>query len=96
MSACPSTTITLKDVESFEEYGTKATALIAEHGGEVVLIGSVAKLLAGQADHHYEVVVRFPDTATIEAFYESDEYQALIPLRDKGADVVFKVIKEEL
>jgi len=56
----------------------------------------VAKVLVGQADHHYEVVVRYPDTAMIEAALESDEYQALIPLREKGADVVFKVIEEEV
>ena len=67
--------------------------MINEHGGETVMMGSVAKLLAGQADHDYEVVIRFPDTATLEAFYESADYQALIPLRDKGADVVFKLIE---
>ena len=93
MSAYLTATIKVKDLESFEEYAGKAVPVIAEHGGETIAMGGVAKLLAGQADHDYEAVIQFPNTAAVEAFYESDEYQALIPLRDKGADVVFKVIE---
>jgi uncharacterized protein (DUF1330 family) len=93
MSAYLTTTIKVKDPESFAEYAGMAVPVINEHGGETIVMGGVVKLLAGQADHEYEVVIQFPDTAAVEAFYESDEYQALIPLRDKGADVVFKVIE---
>ncbi len=84
MSAYLSTTIKVRDPEIFEEYAGKAVPVINKHGGETIVMGGVAKLLAGQADHEYEVVIQFPNTAAVEAFYESDEYQALIPLREQG------------
>ena len=94
MSAYLTVAITLKDLEKFREYGTKARPLILSHGGEPVVVGRIAKMLSGQAAHQMEVVLRFPDVAAIEAWYNSPEYQALVPLRDEGADTVFKVIEE--
>jgi uncharacterized protein (DUF1330 family) len=59
-----------------------------------VLIGRVLGTLAGSADHHFEAIFRFEDRTALEAWYMSDDYQALIPLRDAGADVTFKVLED--
>ena len=86
-------TITLKDPEVFTEYGAKARPLFADFGAEPVLVGRVAGHLHGASDHHMEVVARFPDRAALDNWYNSPAYQELIPLRDKGADVVFKIVE---
>jgi uncharacterized protein (DUF1330 family) len=33
-------------------------------------------------------VIRFPDRAAVEGWFASDAYQALIPLRERAADLV--------
>lgn len=94
MAVYLTTTITLKDMEKFQEYATGARPTLIAHGGEPVMIGRVAGTLHGEAGHHMEVVFRFADRETLEAWYNSPEYQALIPLRDAGADVVFKIVED--
>ncbi|MEX0338103.1 MAG: DUF1330 domain-containing protein [Arenibacterium sp.] len=93
MSVYLSVAITLKDRETFTEYGVKARPLFAEYGAEPVMVGQVAGHLHGTSDHHLEVIARFPDREALENWYASPAYQALIPLRDKGADVVFKIVE---
>ncbi len=94
MSAYLTTTIKIKAPDVFRDYATKARETILAHGGDVLMVGKVTGALAGAADHHFEIVVRFADTAAIQGWYTSPEYQALIPLRDAGADVVFKTLED--
>lgn len=94
MSVYLTTTITIKDMDSFMEYGTRARPLFAKYGAEPVLVGRVAGHLHGASDHQMEVVVRFPDRSALESWYNSAEYQALIPLRDTGAETVFKIVEQ--
>lgn len=93
MVAYLTTTITLKDMTKMQEYGAKAQPILAAHGGEPVVMGRVSSILCGAAGHQMEVVFRFPDAAAIETWYNSPDYQALVPLRDEAADVVFKIVE---
>ena len=94
MAVYLTTTITLKDIEKFQEYAAGVRPTLAAHGGEPVMIGRLAGTLHGEAAHHMEVVFRFPDKSTLQGWYDSPEYQALIPLRDAGAEVVFKIVED--
>ncbi|MCP5076386.1 MAG: DUF1330 domain-containing protein [Rhodobacteraceae bacterium] len=94
MSAYMSAVITIKDPEQFQEYTAKVRPMIAEHGGEPLMIGKLAKVLTGEAGHHFSAVFRFPDAAAIDAWYQSEAYQAIIPIRDAGADVVISVLQD--
>ena len=40
------------------------------------------------------VVIRFPDADTVDAWYNSPEYQALIPLRQQAADLDLVVFSD--
>lgn len=35
------------------------------------------------------VIIEFPDRESAKRWYESPEYQAIIPLRDSGMDSIF-------
>jgi len=80
-------TINVKDSEKFQQYAAKAAQTFIAFKGELVLRGKSNETLAGTADDHATGIVRFPDMATLNNWYESPEYQALIPLRDAGADM---------
>lgn len=80
-------TSTVKDVEKFQEYGGKATATLAAFGAKLVIKGKAEKTIAGNSDHQVVAVASFPDMETLDNWFNSTEYQALIPLRDEAVDM---------
>jgi uncharacterized protein (DUF1330 family) len=84
---------TVKDAEKMQEYGAAAGPSIAPHGGELVCRGP-AQVLAGATDYQMAVVISFPDAAAARAWYESPEYQAIIPTREAALDSVFVLVGE--
>ncbi len=87
MSACVIGHITVKDAEKWAEYRAQVPATLAPWGAELLFRGQRAGILAGQHEHVDTVVIRFPDADTVDAWYDSPEYQALIPLRQQAADL---------
>lgn len=79
--------VTVKDPEKFKEYSVKAGATFPLFGGELVLRGFQKEVLTGTVDHQAVGIVKFPDEAAINKWYASEEYQALIPLRDEASDM---------
>jgi uncharacterized protein (DUF1330 family) len=52
----------------------------------LVLRGQADQVLTGQpGDHRMVVIVRFPSREKIEAWYNSDEYQPLVPPREAAS-----------
>jgi uncharacterized protein (DUF1330 family) len=75
------------DGEAWLSYVEAVGPTIREAGGEVLLRGRRVATKSGHAVGSQVVVLRFPDLPALERWYGSPAYQALIPLRDKGADV---------
>ncbi len=88
MSACVIGHITVKDEEKWAQYRALVPATLAAWGGELLFRGTVDSVLAGSHPHTDTVVIRFPDSAAVAAWYRSPAYQALIPLREQAADLV--------
>jgi len=85
-------TLRVKDPEKLKVYASQVGATIAPHGGKMLARGKVAKQLCGELDYQIQVVFEFPSEDAIEAWYESDAYQALIPNRDEAAYVTIAVL----
>ena len=79
----------IKDPEKFQAYGQSARPTVAAHGGEFYLRGKVNSVLTGEHRHQNALVIKFPDQDTIQKWYNSPEYQALIPNREEAADMIF-------
>lgn len=79
--------ITVKDPELWAEYRSRVPATLAPWQAELVFRGGNPTVLAGSHAHDAAVVIRFPDSAALAAWYRSAEYQALIPLRSAAADL---------
>jgi uncharacterized protein (DUF1330 family) len=78
----------ITDAEKFEEYRVKVGPMIARHGGRYITKpGSHEVLEGGNAVWQPQrvVIVEFPDMTALKAWYESDEYQPLIKLRQSAA-----------
>ncbi len=78
---------TIKNPEKFQEYAQKAGATFAPHGGEPVLRGQAKGALVGALDHQAVGIIKFPDLAALNAWFQSPEYQAIVPLRNEAAEM---------
>ncbi len=80
-------TIRMKDPQKFQEYGKKAAETFGAYKGELVLRGKAEAALAGSATQEAVGIVKFPTMKALTDWFNSKEYQALIPLRDQAADM---------
>lgn len=78
--------------EKIAEYAAAAGPVVAAHGGALVASGKGRVLTDGNAAIDRALIISFPDRAAMDAWYNSPEYQAIIPLRDAGADLAFVAI----
>ena len=92
MSTLMSATVQVKDPEKLKVYVSQVGATMASHGGKMMARGKVAKQLSGEVKHQIEALFEFPSADAIDAWYESDAYQALIPNRDEAAYVTIVVL----
>ena len=87
MSACVIGHITVKDEEKWAQYRAQVPGTLAPWGAELLFRGRLAGVLSGDHKHADTVVIRFPDVAAVDAWYQSAAYQALIPLRQQAAEL---------
>ncbi|OOG23198.1 hypothetical protein B1C78_12015 [Thioalkalivibrio denitrificans] len=80
--------MTVRDTALWDEYRARVPDTLGPFGGEVLFRGRRRAVLAGEHDHPDAVVIRFPDAAALDAWFASEAYQALIPVRERAADMV--------
>ncbi len=80
--------ITVKDDGLWQQYVAGVAESLATFDSKIIFRGQLEKVLAGEQPQSLVVVIEFPDNATLDAWLTSEKYQALIPVRDRAADVV--------
>ncbi len=80
--------VNVRDAEKFQQYAKAAGESMQAFEGKVLTKGQKDKSLAGELNHKNVAVVAFPDIEKLNAWYNSDAYQNLIPLRDEAADMM--------
>lgn len=83
----------IKDPEKLAEYAAGAGPTFAPFEGKPIARGAVKEVLAGRSDGQVAVVVEFPSAEKAHAWYHSDAYQKLVPIRDQAIDPTFIVIE---
>lgn len=78
----------IKDRAAFQDYVRQAALLMQKLDVEVVVRGELAETKRGtEKPDHIAAVFRYPNLQSAHDFYESADYQALIPLRDKACEM---------
>lgn len=80
--------IRVTDPVAWQAYVDRVGATFAPRGGAVLFRGVKAAELARQAHGERIVVARFESMEALRAWHDSPEYQALVALREAGAEVV--------
>lgn len=81
-------TIKITDTAAWQRYVDQVGATFGPHGGRVLLRGAKVRDLARQAHGERVVVAEFADFEALMRWHDSTEYQALVALREVGAEVV--------
>ncbi len=64
-----------------EPYVAAVTATIAKHGGRYLARAGATKLIEGGPEPKAIVILEFPDAASRDRWYNSPEYQKILPHR---------------
>jgi uncharacterized protein (DUF1330 family) len=69
------------DVPEFEKYREKVAAVSASFGGRYVVRRATPEVLDGDWTPKRLVIIEFDSPERVRAFYDSPEYQAILPHR---------------
>ena len=77
--------IEVHDETAYREYAQNVPATLVRYEGKFVVRGGRTEPLEGDGPLQRNVVLEFPSLASARDWYESEGYQALIPLRQAAA-----------
>ena len=76
-----------------DQYVAKAGPSIKSHQGRTIAFDEEPEVVEGKMEHPRTVIVEFPSMAAFRAWYDSPEYQAILPLRLKATQGTLIVAK---
>lgn len=81
------------DREAFEHYRAAVTPLVDRFGGRFRVRGGALDVLEGDWPMPRLVIIEFPSTDAARLFYDSPEYQEILPLRQSAADGTVAIVE---
>lgn len=85
--------IDVQDQEKFSEFRNMSGPIIKDHGGRLLVRNSQVDLREGGQDFTTVIIVEFDDMEAARRFYESEEYQAAIEVRQQAADTTLFLVE---
>ena len=85
--------IRVKDADAWEQYQSRVGATVALHGGKLLFRGQQERLFSGEMSHEKVVALQFENLDAANRWHDSPEYQALIPIRQRAADITLVLYK---
>ena len=93
MSAYLIANIDVHDGDAYEAYRSRTRSIIERHGGRFIVRGGNVHHLEGPEWAHRLVIIQFSDLAAAKAFYDSPEYQEIIPLRTRVSEGALLIVE---
>ena len=73
--------VDVADFAAYERYGSRAAEVIAQYGGRFLVRGGDVEVIEGDPGVARLIILEFPSVADAHRFYDSPEYQAILPDR---------------
>ena len=77
--------VEVTDPEAYQAYRKQTPGVIARYGGRFLIRGGEPQVLEGDWTTPRMVVVEFESVEAARRFYDSPEYQAIVPLRQAAS-----------
>ncbi len=85
--------IQINNRDRYADYEAGFLSVLQAHQGELIAVDEALKVLEGQAFVHRTVILRFNSEAQAKTWYESEEYQALIAIRQAASQANISMIR---
>ena len=76
-----------------DQYVAKVIPTIESHQGRIVAFDEEPEVVEGSIEHSRTVILEFPSMTAFHAWYDSPEYQEILPLRLKSTGGTLIVAK---
>ncbi len=85
--------ISIRDKEEYKRYLERADEVFARYGGEYLAVDNDPQVLEGKWESERAVLIRFNSKEEFEAWYRSDDYQAILKHRFRASECNTILIK---
>lgn len=92
MAAYVIVSVDVTDPDESRGYTSQTPDTLARYGGRFVVRGGAYQTLEGDWQPKRIVLIEFPSVEQATAWYHSEEYQAILPLRQRHARTEFLTI----
>lgn len=75
----------IHDPETMAEYSKASAPSLAEHGAKVLSVDTRPRILEGSWHGDRTVMLEFESVEAARAWYDSEDYQAALPIRQAAA-----------
>ncbi len=83
--------INIKNQDKWQEYKNQVADTLIPYGGKVLFRGSQIDSFVGVTEYPDVVAIEFGTADIAKQWYQSKEYQSLVEVREKGADIILHV-----
>jgi len=73
--------VSVEDAAAYEGYRSRTAAIIERYGGRFLVRGGAVEVREGDPGISRLVILEFPSVTAAQTFYDSPEYQAILPIR---------------
>jgi uncharacterized protein (DUF1330 family) len=87
--------VEVNDLATLQKYGDKAPRIVASFNGSYVVRGGQVHALEGAPPKGYVVVIRFDSVEKAQEWYDSPEYAAIRPFRQKATNSRLFIVEGE-
>ncbi|MCP5058774.1 MAG: DUF1330 domain-containing protein [bacterium] len=71
----------IENREMLDQYVSKVIPTITAAGGRILGFDETPEMIEGEVEHPRTVIVEFPSQEAFRTWYDSADYQAILPLR---------------
>jgi uncharacterized protein (DUF1330 family) len=83
----------IENREMLDQYIARAVPTIGPYQGRLLAYAEEADVIEGPLKHPRTALLEFPSIKEVRAWYDSPEYQEILPLRLKGAPGTLIVVQ---
>lgn len=82
------------DIEAFRDYATRVAPIIERYGGRYVAVDKAPDVRSGEWPFVRTVIVAYPNHQAAQNWYDSAEYQRIIPIRLRAIDANIAIVRD--
>ena len=92
MSAYAIAHLTMTDAEGYRQYTSRFMPILRQYRGRILMGDDHVRVLEGEPPAGRHVILEFDDVDAAERWYQSPEYQAILPHRTANSVIHFVAI----